>query len=143
MSCTGCAGSTSAIPAAAQPSASPSGARRGATGDMPSSKAASAGSRPVRVPAGKGILIMSRCGTGAGAFATRSGARLLGVREEELLAVDLVFTDRRLALGRDQPIDEGLAGLRLDARVLFGVHQHDPILVEQPLVALDHDIEIA
>ena len=66
-----------------------------------------------------------------------------GVREEQLLAVDLVVGDRLLAFRRNQPVDEGLAELLLHVRMLGRVHQHDAVLVEQPLVAFDHDGEIA
>ena len=58
------------------------------------------------------------------------------IREEKLLTVDLVIADRLLALGREQPVDKRLTSLHLDVRVFFLIHQHDAILVEQPLVSL-------
>ena len=45
--------------------------------------------------------------------------------------------------GRDQPVDEFLAQLLLHVRVLGRIDQHDAVLVEQALVALDHDVEVA
>src|SRR5215510_1987142 len=65
------------------------------------------------------------------------------IGDEELLAVDLVTRDRVLALSRYQPIDEGLAQVRLHVRVHGGVHQYHVVLVEQPLVALNDDIKFA
>src|SRR5690606_13683071 len=50
-----------------------------------------------------------------------SGTLAACVREEKLLAVDLVIADRFLALGREQPVDKRLAGLHLDVRVFFRV----------------------
>src|SRR3954465_8142666 len=67
----------------------------------------------------------------------------LGVRKEQLLAVDLIVRDGCLPGRRGDPAYERLAELRLDARMLGRIHQHDSILVEQALVALDGDGEIA
>jgi hypothetical protein len=61
------------------------------------------------------------------------GPRHTKIGDEGLLALDLVTRDRVLALPRNQPIDEGLAQVRLHMRVLGGVHQYHGILVEQPL----------
>src|SRR5689334_4688705 len=72
-----------------------------------------------------------------------SGPRHIKIRDEELLALDLVTRDGVLALSRNQPINERLAQLRLHMRVLGGVHQDYVILVEQALVALNHDIKPA
>ena len=66
-----------------------------------------------------------------------------GVREEQLIAVDLVVGDRLLAFRRDQPVDKLLAEILLHVRVLARVHQHDAVLIEQPSVAFDYDIELA
>src|SRR5262245_49739510 len=63
--------------------------------------------------------------------------------DEELLALDLVTSDRVLALSRNQPIDEGLAQVRLHMRMLGGIHQYHVIRVEQPLVALNGDLKFA
>src|SRR5262249_10210058 len=68
-----------------------------------------------------------------------SGAGVAGVGEEERLATHLLARDGALALGRHQPVDEGLAPLLLDAGMLGRVHQHHAVLVEQPLVALHDD----
>src|SRR5690242_13513134 len=68
--------------------------------------------------------------------------RRIGVREKQLLAVDLVAPDRHLPLGRNDPIDESLPRLALHMRVALGVHQHDAVLVEQAPVALDRDLEV-
>src|SRR6185312_16950424 len=65
------------------------------------------------------------------------------VGEEELLAVDLEARNRGLPLWPGDPVDERLPKLLLDMRVLGRVHQDDPILVEQALIALDHDGEVA
>src|SRR5258705_11702297 len=70
-----------------------------------------------------------------------SGPRHITIGEEELQALDLETRDSVLALSRNQPIDEGLAQVRLHLRVLGGVHQYHAILVEQPLVALNDDIK--
>src|SRR5215467_1719076 len=72
-----------------------------------------------------------------------SRPRHIGIGEEQLLPVDLVVRDRLLAFGRDEPVDEGLAERLLDVRMLFGIDQHDAVLVEQALVAGDEDVEIA
>src|SRR5579872_3882461 len=65
------------------------------------------------------------------------------IGKEQLLAIDLVAGNRRLSLRGDQPVHERLAGLLFHGRVFFGVHQHDAVLIEQPLVTLDNDPEIA
>src|SRR5262245_30553241 len=75
------------------------------------------------------------------AVASRPGHT--GIGEEQFLSVDLVIRDRLLALGRDEPVDEGLAERLLYVRMLFGIDQHDAVLVEQALVAGHEDIEIA
>src|SRR3954469_21762521 len=81
----------------------------------------------------------------AASSAIRFASKLLaaGVREEELLAVDLVVGDRLLALGGDQPVDESLAHLLLDVRMLRRIDEHHAVLVVEALVALDHDREVA
>src|SRR5258708_36811726 len=71
------------------------------------------------------------------------GARIVGIGIEQLLAVDLVIGDRLLSLRRNQPVDEGLAELLFDMRVLLGVHQYHAVLVEKPLLALARDGEAA
>src|SRR3954447_3031123 len=72
-----------------------------------------------------------------------SAARLVRIGEEQLLSVDLVSGDRRLPVRRDQPVDEVLPQFLLDVRKLRGGHQHHAVLIEQPLVAFDDDVEIA
>src|SRR2546423_4125560 len=72
-----------------------------------------------------------------------SRARHRRVREEQLLPADLVVSDGLLSFGRDKPVDELLPGCRLYMRTLRGIHQHDAILIEQPLVAFDQDRQIA
>src|SRR5262245_20884814 len=84
----------------------------------------------------------------AAAGTKRQGARPSrprhgGVGEEQLLAVDLVVGDRLLPFGRHQPVDEGLAQLRLYMRMLGGIDQNDAVLVEQAVVAFHHDGEVA
>jgi len=54
-----------------------------------------------------------------------------GVREKELLTVDFVARDCRLALGANQPIDEGLAFFGLYVGMLGGIDQDNAILVEE------------
>src|SRR5260370_17274776 len=66
-----------------------------------------------------------------------SRPRHIGVGKEQFLPVELVVCDRLLALGRAQPVDEGLAERLLYVRMLFGLHQHDPVLVAQPLLPRD------
>ena len=66
----------------------------------------------------------------------------VGVREEQRLAVDLVGGDGGLAVLGHQPAHELLAQLLLDLRMLGRVDQHHAVLVEQLLVALDHDAEL-
>src|SRR5215472_8856118 len=75
--------------------------------------------------------------------AVASRPRRIGVGEEQFLPVDLVVRDRLLTLGRDEPVDEGLAERLLHVRMLFGIDQHDAVLVEQALVAGDAQVEIA
>ena len=72
-----------------------------------------------------------------------SDPRHTTIGDEQPLAFDLVTRDRVLALSRNQPIDEGLAQVRLHMRVLGGVNQYHGILVEQPLVALNEDFKFA
>ena len=64
-----------------------------------------------------------------------SGARVVGVRIEQLLAVDLVVGDLLLSFRRNQLVDELLAELLLHVRMLRRVDQHDAVLVEHALVA--------
>src|SRR5262245_57618481 len=73
--------------------------------------------------------------------APRSCPRQITVGGEELLAFNLITRNRVLALSRPQPIDEGLAQVRLHMRVIGGVHQYHGILVEQPRVALNENIK--
>src|SRR5688572_10513189 len=68
---------------------------------------------------------------------------LAGIREEKLLAADLIGSDGGLSLGRDQPVDERLALRLFYMRMLRRVDQHRAVLVEQAPVALDHDPELA
>src|SRR5262245_11090703 len=81
---------------------------------------------------------ISRCGR-----TSASGPRQITIGDEELLALNLVARDRVLALSRNQPIDEGLAQIRLHMRVYGGVHQYHGILVEQPPVALNENVKFA
>src|SRR5262249_31339619 len=67
----------------------------------------------------------------------------IGVGKEQLLALDLVRPNGVLALGRQNPIDEGLAQLLFDVGMLLGIDENDAILVEQSLVALHHDFKLA
>src|SRR5262249_8793451 len=69
--------------------------------------------------------------------------RLVGVWEEQLLSLDLIVCDRLVTLGRDEPVDEGLAEFFLDVGMLGRIHQHHAILIEQPLVAGDQDVQVA
>src|SRR6188508_3863612 len=68
---------------------------------------------------------------------------LAGIREEELLAPDLISSDGGLSLGRDQPVDERLTQLLLHVRMLGRIDQHHAVLVEEAPVALHHDRELA
>ncbi len=64
-----------------------------------------------------------------------------GIGPEQLLAVDFKSGYRRLAFGRDQPVDELLSGAGLRVGVAFRVYQHDAVGVEQAGVALDEDFQ--
>src|SRR6516165_85084 len=72
-----------------------------------------------------------------------SRVRVVRVRIEQLLAVDLVIGDGLLSLRRNEPVDEGLTELLLYMRMPLGIYQHHAILIEKPLVALDRDREVA
>ena len=69
--------------------------------------------------------------------------RGFGVREEELLAVDLVGWRSPPGPPASQPVDERLARLGLHVRVLLRVHQDHPVRVEERRVALEEDLEVA
>src|SRR6266446_3081391 len=105
-----------------------------------SSKAASATSSGVSEAGRRWVAIMSGWWTGRRGC---SSPLLLRVGKEQLLAIDLVAGDRGLAFRRNKPIDETLAEFFLHGGIFFGVDQHDAVLIEQPLVALDDDFEIA
>src|SRR5512134_3262152 len=115
-----------------------------ASRDSPSSSSASsARSRSRREgPANAARFWSPLVGVAAASTATLASPALV-VREEELLAADIVTRDRLLQRARDDPVDERVAQVLLDVRVLRRVHEHDPVLVEQLLVALDEDREIA
>src|SRR5690606_14081647 len=66
----------------------------------------------------------------------------VGVREEELLPLDLVICNGLLPLLGEDPVDELLAVLLLHVRVLLRVDENDAVLVEQSLVALDCDLQL-
>src|SRR5688572_17064029 len=65
------------------------------------------------------------------------------VREEKLLAADLVLGNSPLAFPRNQPVDESLAHFLLDVRMSRRVDQDHPVLVEQTLVALHRNHQLA
>src|SRR5207249_4129313 len=73
----------------------------------------------------------------------RSSAGIVRVRVEELLAADLVRGNRTLSCRGNEPVDEFLTELLFHVRMLFGIHQHHTVLVEQAFVALDQDRKIA
>src|SRR5471032_33041 len=66
-----------------------------------------------------------------------------GVRIEQLLAVDLIAGDIALSFRGYQPINELLSPIPFDGRVLLRIHQHDAILVEKVLIALNDNHKIA
>src|SRR5260221_10214273 len=72
-----------------------------------------------------------------------SRVRVVRVRIEQLLAVDLVIGDGVLSLRRNEPVDEGLTEFCLYMRMPLGIYQHHAILIEKSLVALDRDREVA
>src|SRR4051794_1412258 len=76
-----------------------------------------------------------------GPLAARScaGAPAFRIREEQLLAIDLVIGNGLLPGGRDQPIDEFAAERLFDFRVFRWIDQHDPVLIEQAAVAFDQN----
>jgi 4-amino-4-deoxy-L-arabinose transferase-like glycosyltransferase len=65
----------------------------------------------------------------------------IGIGEEQLLAVDTVGADGVLALGREDPVDEGLAQLLFHARMPGRVHKNDTVLIEHELVACHGDLQ--
>src|SRR5260370_4398638 len=139
MSYAGCAFS-GGISAATQPSTSASASSTGAAGSRRSSKAASATSSGVSEAGRRWVAIMSGWWTGRRGY---SSPLLLRVGKEQLLAIDLVTGDRGLPLRRNQPIHEGLAKFLLHGGIFFRINQHDAVLIEQPLVSLDDNLEIA
>src|SRR5258708_2355312 len=112
------------------PATSVSAERRLPAAKRCTASAALARAHIVAATSARAMRITSRSGNG-------------GVGEEQLLAVDLVVGDRLLALGRDEPVDEGLAQLVLHVRMLCRIHQDDAVLVEQLVVAFDRDGEVA
>src|SRR6185437_7423057 len=68
---------------------------------------------------------------------------VVSVGIKELLAVDLISGDCGLSLRRNEPINETLAGFFFNRGMLFRVHQHHAVLIEQSLIAFDEDDEIA
>lgn len=68
--------------------------------------------------------------------------RVVSVRIEKLLAVDLVSGDDPLPFRRNQKVDELLAEVFLDARAFRRVHQHDAVLIKEALVAFDSDDKV-
>src|SRR4051794_19997073 len=136
--------------AATAPTAPASGMSQGATGSRPSSKADSAASSGVSEAGRRCGMCMADGGLCSVIIATiriraslASRRLLLRIREEQLLAFDPVVGDGGLPLRRQQPVDEGLAKILFDRGVFLRIDQDDAILVEQPLVALDGDIQIA
>ena len=79
----------------------------------------------------------------ASAPGSASIAGHVGVRKEQLLAIDLVVRDGRLPLVSGQPVDESLPCFGLHRRVPVRVHQDHAILVEQFRIALDDDRVVA
>src|SRR5215470_168514 len=73
----------------------------------------------------------------------RARASTLVVRKEQLLTADFVIGDRLLPVAGSDPADERLTEILLHMRVLGRIHQHDPVLVEESLVALDEDRQVA
>ena len=59
---------------------------------------------------------------------------------EQLFALDFEFRDGALAGRGEQPVDEGLAFLRLHMGVTLGIHQNDAVGVAQPRVAFKQTI---
>src|SRR5215469_9996916 len=87
-------------------------------------------------------MFINDCERAAAIHLTASRLRAGIIREEELLAADLVVGDRLLTLARGQPFDEAHAERLFYMRMLRRVDQHDAILIEEPLVALDEDLQI-
>src|SRR5215469_866594 len=59
-----------------------------------------------------------------------SGVRILGIRIEELLAIDLVSANRVLTLGGDEPIDELLTKVLPDVWMFGWIYQNHAVLIE-------------
>src|SRR4029453_3553477 len=98
--------------------------------------------RPSSSPSGASSVSYT-CPASTRSTLANSGPRLTRIREEQLLAVDPVGSDRVLSFGRDHPIHDKLTELLFDARVLVRVHQHHAVLVEQAFVAFDEQGEVA
>src|SRR5262245_13878772 len=79
------------------------------------------------------------CAVASGRSAGLFHLTRIGIGKEQLLALDLVRPNGILALGRQNPIDEGLAQILFDAWMFLRIDEDDPVLVEEPLVALHHD----
>src|SRR5690625_1195565 len=75
-------------------------------------------------------------------LSSRLASRLIGVRIEELLTVQLVGADRSLPFLGNQPVDEGLALLGLDVLVALGIDQDHAILVEEAVIAFDQNLQV-
>lgn len=73
----------------------------------------------------------------------RTLAARLSIREECLIAKNLIFTNFRLTFWRYHPIYKHLTEGRFDVRVFLVVDQDDAVLVEQNGVAFDENFQVA
>jgi hypothetical protein len=77
-------------------------------------------------------------------FSQEATASLLAsIRKKQLLAANLVARNARLPGWRNHPVHKALRVLRFDMRMLSGVDHHHAVLVEQALIALHQDRQIA
>jgi hypothetical protein len=67
--------------------------------------------------------------------------RIIRIRIEKLLSIDLVASNTLLPFRRNQPVDELLAKFFLYVRVLHWAHQHHPVLIKETLITFDNDGE--
>src|SRR5215467_16392926 len=68
--------------------------------------------------------------------------RVISVRIEQLLTIDLVVRNILLSFRRHQKVDELLPQVSLYIRMFGRTHKHDAVLIEHALIPFDLDCEI-
>ena len=84
---------------------------------------------------------MCCCATGAREHPSRHS--LDRVRKKQLFAAYFVAGNCALTGWRGDPIDKLLSLRRLHMRMPDRIHQHDTVLIEEPLVTLDQHFQVA